>query len=284
MLALSFGLLAALVWAVHDLLVRRLSQGMEILPMLAVVLAAGSAGLALPALVLGGWDQLTARGLWFCGAAGIAYTVATVGLYKAFQIAPVRIVAPVLGAYPMFSLGAAMAQGKVVSVTEWLAVLGIVVGIAVVALTSKHTANAVRVPLAQALIWAFLGSVGFAATFALGQTAARQGAELLTILVTRLIALLGVAMLMIALRSDLRSVRPHFPLLGLMGLFDALALGLVMVAGDLPHPEYAAITSSLFGVFTIILAWRFLREAVLPLQWLGIAVVFAGIAGLAAQG
>lgn len=284
MLALGLGLVAALIWAVHDFLVRRLSQGAEILPMLAVVLASGAVGVALPAVVLGGWDQVTGRALQFCAATGVAYVVGALGLYKAFQIAPARIVAPVLGAYPMFSLGAAMAQGKVVTALEWLAVLAIVAGIAGVALTSRQEPNSGKVPLGAALFWAFLGAAGFAATFALGQEAARQGAELPTILIARCVTLLGVAVLMVVARSDLGSVRSHWPVLGMMGLLDATALGLVLMAGGLPHPEYAAITSSLFGVITIILAWRFLREPVLPLQWLGIAVVFAGIGVLAAQG
>ena len=67
-------------------------------------------------------------------------------------------------------------------------------------------------------------------------------------------------------------------------MLDALGLGLVIVAGGLPLAEYAAIASSLFGVITILLAWRFLGEAVAGRQWLGIAVVFAGIGVLAVQG
>jgi uncharacterized membrane protein len=40
----------------------------------------------------------------------------------------------------------------------------------------------------------------------------------------------------------------------------------------------------LFGVLTILLAWKILNEAVLPAQWLGIITVFAGIAALSSQG
>ena len=61
-----------------------------------------------------------------------------------------------------------------------------------------------------------------------------------------------------------------------------LALGLVLASGQLPHPEYASVTSALFGVLTILLAWRLLGERVRAAQWGGIAVVFGGIAVLAA--
>ena len=67
-------------------------------------------------------------------------------------------------------------------------------------------------------------------------------------------------------------------------VLSALALGLVTASARLPHPEYAAVAAALFGVLTIILAWRFLGEKVAAVQWAGIAVVFAGIATLSLQG
>jgi drug/metabolite transporter (DMT)-like permease len=66
-----------------------------------------------------------------------------------------------------------------------------------------------------------------------------------------------------------------------MGVLDAIALGAVMVSGRLPHAEYASVASALFGVLTILLATQFLNERVRPVQWLGIAVIFAGIGRLA---
>ena len=283
MLALGLGLAAALIWAVHDLLVRRLSQGAQVLPMLLVVMASGVVALLVPVAIWGGWGQITPRALWFCAASGLAYAAGGLGLYKAFQLAPVRIVAPILGAYPMISLMIAAAQGKVVSGLEALAVLAIVAGIAVVALSGKAEGE-VQGSLARAVAWAVLGAVGFAATFALGHVASASGAEGAVVLITRGVTLLGVGGMLLITRTGMASVRGQVPVLALMGVLDALALGLVIVAGGLPSAEYAAITSSLFGVITILLAWRFLGETVARAQWLGILVVFAGIGVLAAQG
>jgi drug/metabolite transporter (DMT)-like permease len=82
----------------------------------------------------------------------------------------------------------------------------------------------------------------------------------------------------------LRLPRGQTLILSLMGVFDALALALVTAAGTLPKAEYAAVTSSLFGILTVLLAAWFLREGVRGVQWFGIAVVFTGIAGLGLQG
>ncbi|MGB3249021.1 EamA family transporter [Tabrizicola sp.] len=86
------------------------------------------------------------------------------------------------------------------------------------------------------------------------------------------------------LRAPVRPQRGQTWLLALMGGFDAVALGLVTAAGALPRAEYASVTSSLFGVLTVLLAAWFLRERVRAVQWLGIAAVFGGHRGAGVAG
>lgn len=283
MLALSLGIAAAFAWAAHDLLVRKLSQGAVLLPMMLAVLAAGSVALLFPALLLAEWSAVGAEGLGVAALAGFAYALGMGGLYKALSVAPVRLVAPILGAYPMLSLGIAAAQGRAIAPLEWAAVAAIVLGIAVVALTGREESGGSG-PVLPALCWAGLGAVGFASTFALGQEAARLMGDLPATLIARLITLALIAALAVALRAPLLPPRGQRGTLAAMGVLDALALGLVLASGSLPHPEYASVASALFGVLTILLAWRLLAEAVRPLQWAGIATVFAGIAVLSLQG
>ena len=282
MLALGFGLIAACAWAVHDLLVRKLGQHHALLPMMVVVLAAGAMGLLGPVAVLADWSEMTRPAFGFATAAGLAYVVGMGGLYRAFSLAPVRLVAPILGAFPMISLGFAALTGKAVSGLEILAVLAIVGGIAVVAITGRNQ-DVIAQP-GEAILWSLAGTVGFATTFWFAQEAARQGDELAGIMVTRLVALASVLAIALALRAPLRDLGGAGKTLVLMGLLDALAISLVTMAARLPNPEYAAIASSLFGVLTILLAWRLLKEQVLALQWAGIATVFTGIAVLSSQG
>lgn len=284
MLALICGLGAALIWAVHDLLVRRLAQAGAVFPMMVVVAIAGCLALMLPAVIWGGWARMTATAYGFSALAGLAYVPGMLGLYAAFKLAPVRIVAPVVGAFPMMSLAIAAAQGRAVAPVEWLAVAAIVLGIAWVAVLGRAEGGAGSRRLGPALGWAALGAMGFAATFGLGQEAARQGAILPSILVARLVAGVVIAALSLLTRAPMGQARRSLPTLGLMGVLDAAALGLVQAAASLPNPEYAAIAAALFGVLTILLAWRVLDERVQPLQWVGIAVVFGGIGVLAGQG
>jgi drug/metabolite transporter (DMT)-like permease len=285
MLALGFGLTAALLWAVHDLVARKLSQGAALLPIVFVVLATGSLGLLPFALLAGDWAAMTGAAWGVALVSGGAFALAIGSLYRAFSLAPVRLVSPVIGAYPLLSLAIAVAQGRPVSTGDWLAVGLIVIGIAIVALASRDDApeGYAASPLV-AMGWAALSALGFAATFALGQEAARQGSELPVILIGRLVALGLITALLVWHRGSIAPQRGHFPVLALMGLFDALALGLVTAAGGLPRAEYASVSSSLFGVLTVLLAAWFLKEGVRSVQWLGIAAVFGGIAALSLQG
>lgn len=283
MLSLLMGLVAAVSWALHDLQARRLSQHGPVLPLMLVVAGSGLLALVLPAAVWADFGAMGGRALALSVAAGGVYILGMMGLYASFQIAPVRIVAPVLGAYPVLSLGIAALQGRGVTLAEWLAVLAVVAGIALVAMLARDK-DQEPVPLGPALGWAAAGMLGFALTFALGQAAARAGDEVAAMVLTRAVALAGIAALMALRRPAISQARANLPVLTAMGLCDALALGLVTAAAGLPHPEYGAIAAALFGVLTILLARIFLGERVAALQWLGIAVVFGGIGTLAGQG
>lgn len=285
MLALICGLTAACAWAVHDLLVRKLGQDAPILPMMLAVLAAGTLALVLPTALIADWARMTGPAYGFSAAAGLAYVLGMGGLYRAFSLAPVRLVAPILGAFPMISLGFAAMGGAAVSVLELVAVLAIVGGIAIVALSGDAEEDPIGGRrMGAAIGWSVAGTVGFATTFWLAQEGARQGEEMASIAVTRGVALAVVALIVLAARAPWRAGPGSGGYLVLMGVLDAIAISLVTLSGRLPNPEYAAISSSLFGVLTILLAWKILNEAVRPVQWLGIVTVFAGIAVLSSQG
>jgi drug/metabolite transporter (DMT)-like permease len=285
MLALGFGLTAAVIWSLHDLLARKLSQGAPLLPMLVIVMAVGCVPLIAVTLMLGEWAAMTGPAWAIAALSGLGIVLAMGSLYKAFSLAPVRLVSPVVGAYPMLTLGIAVLQGREVTDADWLAVLAICAGIAIVALSSRSDApEGYAARPVVALGWAALSTIGFALTFALGQEAARQGSDLPVILIGRVVALMVLLGLLLWYRGSLMPQRGHFAVLALMGVIDAVALGLVTAAGGLPRAEYASIASSLFGVLTVLLAAWFLKERVRPVQWFGIAAVFSGIAALGLQG
>ncbi|MEO8243162.1 MAG: DMT family transporter [bacterium] len=278
MAALLMGLVAALAWGVHDLLVRRIAQGAEVMPMVAVEMAVAALWTGLLAVAFGSWDG---GGAWPAMASGVIYCVGIYGLYKAFALAPVRLVTPIMASFPLLSLALAVAEGRTVTPGDWLASVAVVGGIVVVA--AFYRADGMSADhKGRAMLWALVGAAGFGGSFAFGQMATRAGDSLTMIALGRATSVVVMALVVVAGRYPLAPLRPFRMPLVAIGTLDGLALALVFGAGHLPHAEYAAVTASLFGVVTILLAWRFLGEKVSPGQWFGIAVIFAAVAKLSA--
>ena len=277
MISLSLGLLAALCWGLHDFTVRRVGGRADVAAMFALVTAFGLLPLVPIALFVGGWAAIGMAQAVLAIAAGITSVSANIGLYRAFTIGPVSLVAPICGAYPVLSVLFATARGEPTGAQEWLAVLAVVAGVAIVARSEGGPASGSRLHAAG---WAALASVSFALTFGLAQWSAETGAHLPVAAITRVTAL-GIALLwLLQRRPGSGGLANIWPALLLMGCLDVGALTAVTLAGGLPNAEYAAVASSIFGIVTILLAWRFLNEPMRPVQWGGVAMVFAGIAAL----
>lgn len=275
MLALGLGLVAALGWGTHDLLVRRIAPGARVLPQLVVVMTV-AAVVTAPFGMRSVPDMVA---LISALASGCAYFGASLALYAAFARAPARLVAPVIGSYPLPALAIAWAQGQPIGGTEWLAAALIVTGVAIVA--TQGEAEDKR-PHPAALPLAFAACLGMATSFAFGQAAAARIDPLQAASLARAGgAALGLGLL--ALRpSGVRAALRHWRVLLVMGCLDGLALSSVIASGALEDASYASVASSLFGVVTILLAWGVLGERVRWTQGAGIALIFIGLGRLAA--
>lgn len=279
--SLLLGLLAALIWGIHDFVVRQVTPRAATAPLLLLVLLSGCLFLTPVSLLDGGWQSLTPSALGLAVLSGLGFAAATAGLYRAIAIGPVRLVAPIAGAYPMLSAGIGAAQGHLIGALSWQGVAAIVAGIALVArqeAVGRNTPARTR----AAIGWSALAAIGFALTFGLAHLAAREGGVAPVTLLARVAALAVVVVWLSANRTALTPALRLWRPLALMGVLDGAAIALVIAAAGQARPEYAAVTASLFGMVTIVLAARFLAEPVRPVQWLVVVVVFIGIGTLAA--
>lgn len=280
MSALGLGMIAAVCWGFHDILVRQVSQRAPLMASLMLVLVAGSVLQAGLMVVTGTFEPVAARPTLYAAISGVFLLIASIGLYGAFQRGPVRLVAPIIASYPILSVGWASLSGTPVSGLEWLAVLLIIVGVSVVAALSDHTQDT-SPHAGRTVIYALVAAVGFAGTFALGQVATEMASDLPVILITRVVSIILLAIIMVARKLPFNPGRGAIPVLVAMGCLDGTALMAVLSAGGLPNAQYAAVAASVFGLLTIVLAWAFLRERMSAAQWVGCLVAFAGIGYLA---
>lgn len=277
---LGLGMIAALCWGFHDICVRFLSQKTPLSACIFTVLLTGLVfHLGLTSL-MGGFAPVSAKAMWFSLGAGVFFVIATFGLYYAFQRGPVRLVAPLIAAYPILSIGLAAAGGTVITPLQWGAVAAIVLGVAVVAALSDSSTDAAP-PKGPTIAYSLIAALGFAGTFALGQHAAELSGEMPATLVTRILAVGLTTVILLGFKLPFWPGRRALPLLIAMGIADGIALLCVLSAGNLPDPQYAAVTSSMFGLLTILLAWLLLKERMSLRQWGGCIVAFCGVGYLA---
>lgn len=280
MSALGLGLLAALCWGVHDITIRYLSRSVPLLGALLAVLLTGLVFQGVALAVSGEAPPVSGRPLWLSLGSGAAFLAANIGLYFAFERGPVRLVAPLIGAYPILSLGFAVAGGAEVGAMQIAAILAVIAGTGLVAVLSDRS-DSETPPIGRTALYSLLSCCGFATAFELGQMAAEQAGESATTMTARLAATVLLIALLLALRPRIWPGVRALPPLAIMGVLDGVALLSVISAARLPSPEYAAVAASMFGLLTILLAWAFLKERMTPAQWLGGAVAFGGIGYLA---
>jgi drug/metabolite transporter (DMT)-like permease len=275
--ALLLGMTTALLWGLHDFTVRRVSSAADAAALYLLVLGFGVLWIAPFALAADGWAALTTSLIGFTTLTGLVYAFGVYALYRAFAIGPVRLVAPICGAYPLLSVGLAMVQGRPVEWLVWMAALAVLGGVALVARGEGGEAQGDR---NKAIAWSVFAAISFFISLGMLHSAAEQAADLPVALIARVAGFAGILALVMLQRVPVRPAFSVWPTLAMMAALDLGGMLAVTIAGSFDRPEFASVTSSCFGLVTVLLAWRFLAEPVRPQQWAGILVVFAGIAVL----
>ena len=280
MSALTFGIIAAICWGIHDVCVRYLSQRMNIFIALFLVVLIGTILLAPIMIMLGTGTLPNTQALSLSAASGIAFAGAGIALYKAFSMGPVWLVAPIIGAYPILSMIWATMGGAEPTTLHWVAVIAVIAGIAIVATQAKDETT-LQAPKSKIILWSIAAAIGWATTFAFGQAATQHGDPFDLLLTTRLVTTLCLLPLVLIIRAGFQIGWSTFALLSILGLLDATALAMILQSGTMANPEFASVAASTFGIITILLAWAFLGEKMRIIQWIGVIFAFMGIGYLA---
>ena len=137
-----------------------------------------------------------------------------------------------------------------------------------------------RRALRTTLLIALGSSVCFAVTIAASQVAVPIFGPLQTVWATRLISLGSLLLFLLIRRERPNLATRWWPVFGLQGLLDSGGYMAIFLGSTGEDAELAAVTSSAFGVVTVLLARLFLCEVMRWQQWGGIVLVFGGVAVL----
>ena len=278
--ALELGLLAAMCWGFHDVCVRFISQKTPISACIFVVLIVGLIFHICLMIPENNFSLITKTAFVYSSIAGIFFVIASFSLYYSFKRGPVRLVAPLIASYPILSITWAIWIGTPVSILQVLAVIAIIFGVSIVAIMSDNSEDKMP-PISKTILTSLIAAAAFAVTFASGQAAAELSPHMSVTLITRIISILLCFCIIFVAGLSYWPNRTAIPWLIAMGCADGFALWCVFSAGSLENPQYASVTSSIFGLITILLAWVFLKERMTIMQWTGCIITFLGVGYLA---
>ena len=288
---LLFGLVAALGWGLTD--VGAAVTGRRLGP-IALAALAQSLGLSV-FLVLA---LATGRGVephhavtaaLFGLIAGVAYMSA----FTALRIGPLAVVSPVMATYGALTVVLAVVfRGERLAPLDWLGVVFATVGIALAGLVADGGWRTMR-PVSIGVAFALLADVGFAVS-TVGLAAPIQEAGWLPVMtvsrsanVALVLGVLAVAVfarppiLAGAVNVDRTAIRRIAAGIVAVGLLDAMATISFAVGLEVSLTWLVGLTSSFGPAVAVLVAVGAMGERLRGSQWLGLAMLGAGVLVLA---
>ncbi len=286
MLQILMGALSAATFGVADFMASHSSRRLGARNALTGMLLVSTAVISLFMLLSPAADGLAIQRPWIAGLHGVAMAAALLLFFRAMELGPVSVAAPIVASHPLFIMGFALATGSRPSPVQLVAMLLIVVGLMVVA-AGNRTASVV--PAAStlrsrrsALAFAFAASAIYAIAIVSAQQAVRWSDDLIVLWLGRLAGLAFLVICAGMARSMPRLPPRWWPFLVAHGLLDSAGLLFLLLGSTGRFDEITAVVASTFTMVTVILARIFYSERISPRQLTGILAIFGSVALLAA--
>jgi drug/metabolite transporter (DMT)-like permease len=219
------------------------------------------------------WDGYLLPGF----VAGIAGFIGLISFYTGLATGRMGVVSPISSLSVVIPLIFALAQGERPTVLQ---TLGILIAIAGAFMASGPEIKN-GLPL-KPIIYAVIAAIGFgtALTFiAIGS----ETDSLHTMTAMRVASVTVCVFLALKYKTIGGFVKSNIPLLIFIGVADFLANFLLGVATTKGLVSIAMVLGSLFPIVTILLAFKFLHERLMKVQYVGIAFALGGVILIAAS-
>jgi drug/metabolite transporter (DMT)-like permease len=284
------GLVGAVCWGLADFAARFSSRRVGAYRTLLYMQFFGCLALTAYLMATGGFHRGIDPGWnpWgMAVAAGLLNMLSSLALYRSFEIGTMSIVAPVSSCYPALTAVLSFESGERIGVVK-AAGLGVTLAGVILAGTSfaqhERSPNGGetgkrKVTAARGLLWAILAAVGFGFLFwFLGFYVVPEIGSGVSVWVMRLTAIGGLFLLAGPVRQTVRLPQGSvWWLLLAVGIMDTSAFVVNNTGLSIGPVSIVSVLASLYGAVTVLLSWIFLREKLEWSQWLGLAVLFAGI-------
>ena len=278
MVEIGIGFLAAILWGIHDFLVRFIVKKVSIITALMCTNVFGALFLLFFFFFSIQGISFEIKIIGFSIIYGLLFLSATYCLYKAFDLGPVFVAAPIICSYPILSLLYASILTNPPALYQWILSLVVIFGIFLTIYSKPEKNKSSKVKISMTFFWSIGAAIFFSLSFQLGQHQIINSFEILSNLLARISSVMVLGMLLFN-KINVKLLKLNYILiLILMGIVDTLALLLMVYSGNFEEPEFSSVSASTFGLITILLVCFFYKEKLKRTQIFGIFLVFSSVA------
>jgi len=288
MIAVLWGLIAAVLVGSSDAIARKTSQHSDLNVLTLIVMALSTAGMTVWFIVSGDWPPWH-RNAWLASAASGALNIVVLYfLYLALRRGPVSVASPAASTFTVMLVGLNAFAGEPWTLGQLVAVALVFLGVVMLARRSStpgiddaYDARWIQTTALIGLIAAFAVSV----RMFLAQDASAVLGAAGALYLNRVFALVTASLLVLALTVRYAKTESalHWPrgqtvwLIALQAALETFALGAFLIGSSGNGRIGASIGFSAFAAVTAIVASLWLGERIGRTRALWIAVVVAGL-------
>ncbi len=272
-MTLALALLGSLMWGVADFLGGLISKTYKVAYVLVISQFFGLLTMAIYFFFANdGWDW---RAGFMASLASLSGFFGMMSFYKALATGTMGIVSPIASLGAILPVAAGIWSGEQPSGMQFLGILFALLGVALASGPELNGASA-----AKPVFLAIGAAIGFGACFIFLKEGGAYSVSTTMILMRVQSILIGLFMIWRA-KSVIRVQPVHLGLLVLVGAFDVLANVAFATASQSDLLAIVSVLSSLYPVVTVLMAWLFLKERLMAIQYVGIVIALLGVCQIA---
>ena len=241
--------------------------------------------LAIVLLVLGRWPTFRVEQVPWAFALALVGTLSLAALYRAFALGPIAVISPVVASYAALSVvGIVLFVGERLTGGQILAIAVTFVGV-VIASTDFRELRATLGRPAEGVRIGVLATIGFGIWGTLLAAATKTNEPFALVIIWRLFGIAMVAAFVVWRRITLAplAVGATLAIVALIGVLDTGANVLLMLGVESGFASFVMTGSGAYPLIPAVLAILVLRERLAPNQYVGVAILIAGLVALGLQ-
>ncbi len=250
--------------------------GMQVIGLVAIALVLAAFG-HWPSLA---WDQVP----WSFALASIG-TLSLVALYRAFALGPIAVVSPIVASYAALSvIGIVAFLGERLTPGQAVAIALTFIGVAIASTDIRELRRTLGRPVEGVRI-GVLATIGFGIWGVLLSAATRASDPFALVMIWRVFGIAFVGAFMVWRRIPVTPLRvpSTLAIVALVGVLDTGANVLLMLGVQSGFASYVMTGSGAYPIIPAVLAILVLRERLAPNQYVGVALLIAGLVALGLQ-